>query len=46
MDMYESALTEVYFIINSFEDGMKSKIPNEIISAIRDRMDKKYIPRK
>lgn len=38
------ALTEVYFIINRLEDNLKSKIPNEVINGIKEKMDRSFIP--
>lgn len=36
------AYTEVYWIINQMSDELKSKIPTNVIHAIKDRMDLDY----
>lgn len=37
------AYAEVYYIINQMSEKMKSKIPENIIKNIKERMDKNYI---
>lgn len=36
------AYTEVYYIINEMSDELKSKIPQDIIANIEEKMDNNY----
>ena len=44
MEDYRNAYTEVYYAINNFDDELKSKIPEEFLTYVRDRMNSRYAP--
>lgn len=44
MDDYTKAYTEVFYMINNFEENIKSKIPNEFMDFLRSKMNLKYVP--
>ena len=44
MDDYTKAYTEVFYMINNFEEDIKSKIPNEFMDFLKSKMNLKYAP--
>ena len=44
MEDYTKAYTEVYYAINNFDESLKSKIPEEFLTYVKNRMNLKYTP--
>ena len=44
MEDYTKVYTEVYYAINNFDDELKSKVPDEFLTYLRNRMNQKYAP--
>lgn len=38
----KQALAQIYYILNSFSENTKNKIPNNLINTIRENMDYQY----
>ena len=38
----KQALAQTYYILDSFDDNTKNKVPNSLFNTIKENMDKQY----
>lgn len=38
----KQALAQIYYILNSFDDNTKNKVPNSLFNTIKENMDNQY----